>query len=132
VPGGTGASADGDADLQDGLAIASDWTGTLLQRIRCNAELTIAETKLAAVSFLMMLFLTVVAALFVLTAWGVLLAGATLGLQSVGIPVAGSLTAIGVVQLAAAVFVFRKIRQLSQSLELPATQAALAAKDDGQ
>jgi len=121
-----------DTDLKDGLAIAGDWTQTLLRQTKASVELALAETKLAASSFLMMIFLAVVAAVFALTAWGIIVAGTVIGLQALGVPIWAGMLSIGLAHALASLLVFLRIKRLSNNLDMQETRRQIFGEEDSE
>ena len=66
---------DQDQDLESVVAHVAGWFAAYRARIRLLGELALAEARLAATSVALMAFLGTVAAVFVLSAWGLIVAG---------------------------------------------------------
>lgn len=60
--------------------LAASWASAAGLRVKLISELALAEAKLAAISIALMAFLAMLAAAFVLGAWGLLIAGLVHGL----------------------------------------------------
>ncbi len=111
-----------DANLAE---LAVDWLRAVGAGLGASFRLAIAEAKLAAMSLVFMLFFTVLAAIFALGAWGLLLSGAVIVLQGWGVPVWLSLVGLGLAQLLAAAGLFRAVLKLGRRLELAETNRRL-------
>lgn len=113
--------------------LASEWASLTVSRLKTTVHLALAEAKLAALSLVLMVFLAVIAAVFALGAWGLLMAGAVVGLQIAGLPLWGSLATLGVLHLVAFVFLWRVMMALSRNLDMSATRyrAGMADGSDG-
>ncbi len=118
-----GESPDSDS-MTESLARWLQATGTGLAT---SFRLAIAEAKLAAMSLVWMLFLTVLAAIFALGAWGLMLSGGVIALDGLGVPTWASLLGLGVLQVLAAVILFRAVLRLGERLELAETNRRLEA-----
>jgi uncharacterized membrane protein YqjE len=109
--------------------LAAGWISAAGSRVKSTAELALAEAKLAVLSVVLMLLLAIVVAVFLLSAWGLLIAGAVSGLLALGVPLWGSLAVLGTLHLFLAWLLLRWISRLSTHLELPATRRQLSAAD---
>lgn len=101
--------------------LAREWT----DRTLTGGRLMLAETRLAAMSFVRMLFLSVAAAILAVSAWGVLASGIVVGAYRAGIPLWLSLSVLGVLHFLAAVLLVWRIRRLSDALDYSHTRRAL-------
>jgi Na+-driven multidrug efflux pump len=72
-----------------------------------------------------MVLLAIVAAVFLLGAWGMLMAGVVTGINELGVPIWITLLALGVTHLLCAWLLIRLTLKLSVHLELPATRRQL-------
>jgi hypothetical protein len=110
--------------------LVTDWFSLVGSRVGLSTRLVMAEARLAVMSFLLMLFLAVVTAVFVLGAWGVLIAGITLGLSHIGVPVWASLVGFSVAHAIAAALLVAKIITLSERLEFKRSRQQFAGLVD--
>lgn len=104
------------------LAYASDWFGSLRSRVHITTELALAEAKLAAVSLSVMVFFAVLAAILLLSAWGLLVAGLVHGLQQTGLPLWALLTGVAVIHIAAALLLALRAIRLSDNMSFAKTR----------
>lgn len=109
------------------VELAAGWVSAAGSRVKSTAELALAEARLAAMSIVLMLLLAVVAAVFVLGAWGLLMAGVVTGLLALGVPSWITLVGLGLLHVVAAWLLLRWMARLSIHLELPATRRQLGA-----
>jgi hypothetical protein len=114
------------------LELAMEWVAAAGSRVRCTAELALAEVRLAATSMALMLVLAIVAAGFVLAAWGLLLASLVVGLVAWGLSLWAALAGLGALHVLCSWLLLRWIASLSVHLELPVTRGQLsgAAEED--
>ena len=121
-----GAGPPAEANL---FELAGDWVAAAGSRARCTARLALAEARLAATSMALMLVLAIVAAGFVLAAWGLLMASLVTGLLAWGVPAWSALAALAVLHAVGAWLLLRWIARLSVHLELPATRRQFGATE---
>lgn len=76
-------------------------------------------------SVVLMVLLAIIAAVFLLGAWGLLMAGVVTGINALGVPIWSSLLALGLTHLLSAWLLLRLTLKLSVHLELPATRRQL-------
>lgn len=129
---GSSAPAAGGAAEPGLLELATEWVAAAGSRVRCTAELALAEVRLAATSMALMLVLAIVAAGFVLAAWGLLMASLVVGLAAWGLPVWATLAGLGVAHVLCAWLLLRWIAGLSVHLELPVTRGQFSGAVDGE
>jgi predicted PurR-regulated permease PerM len=96
--------------------LATGWVDAVGRRFRASAALALAETRLALSSFILMLFLTVLAAGALLFAWGYS-------------PIATAF-ALAVVHLGLAYALWRLANSLGQHMEFTETRRLLASMAD--
>jgi hypothetical protein len=89
-------------------------------------ELALAEAKLAAISISLMVFLAMLAAAFILGAWGLLLAGVVLGLHQLQLPLWPILLVLGGLHVLIAAAAWQSAVYLSRNLEFPVTRRQLS------
>lgn len=122
-PSGSSAHPEGSiAELAQGWVLAAG------SRVQLTARLALAEARLAVMSLSLMLLLVVVAAVFLLAAWGMLMAGVVTGLVGWGVPLWMSLLVFGLLHAIGAWLLIRLTFRLSVHLELPATRRQLGGK----
>jgi hypothetical protein len=110
--------------------LATGWVDAVGRRFRASAALALAETRLALSSFILMLFLTVLAAGALLFAWGYLLyAMMQLSLAAGYSPIATAF-ALAVVHLGLAYALWRLANSLGQHMEFTETRRLLASMAD--
>lgn len=102
-------------------SLASDWASNAKARAEVVSGLAAAEAKLAISSVAAMVFLGLVAAVFLLSAWGLAVAGLVHGLYELGFPLWGILTTLAVVHVVAALLLWRYAMRLTTHLKFPAT-----------
>jgi uncharacterized membrane protein YqjE len=107
------------------VTVAAGWAAAVTARVKLTAELALAEAKLAAISISLMAFLAMLAAAFALGAWGLLLAGLTLGLLQQQIPLWPMLFVLGGLHVLIAAAAWRGAVKLSHNLEFPVTRQQL-------
>lgn len=115
-------------DAESVATHVAGWFGAHRARIRLVSELALAEAKLAATSVALMAFLGTLAAVLVLTAWGLVVAGGVFALLAAGAPLWAMLGLLAVGHLLIAGLLVRKVLALSKHLEFVATREQLQAK----
>ncbi len=108
------------------LELATAWLESTGSRLRSTAELALAEARLAAMSLVLMVMLGLIAGVFLLGAWGLLMAGVVTGLLASGVPLWAALALLGAAHLGMAALLIHWIQGLSGTLELPATRRRLS------
>ena len=113
--------------------LALSWVSAAGSRVRNTAQLALAEARLAAMSVVLMVLLAIVAAVFLLGAWGMLIAGVVTAILELGVPIWTILLALGLIHLLCAWLLIRWTLKLSVHLEMPATRRQLrgATAPDG-
>lgn len=96
-------------------------------RITGVAELALAEARLAAVSVSLMVFISLLAAAFVLAAWGLAVAGMVVGMLAIDIPIWAALAGLGLLHALLAMLLWRNVIRLSRHLEFAATRSQMRA-----
>lgn len=117
-----GAETESSASL---ASLASDWASNAKARAEVLSVLAAAEAKLAVGSVAAMVFLGLVAVVFLLSAWGLALAGLVHGFYALGFPLWGILTTLAVVHVIAALLLWRYAMRLTNHLKFPATRREL-------
>ena len=109
------------------VELVAAWTAATGSRVRLITELALAEAKLAAISVSLMVFLAMLAAAFVLGAWGLLLAGLVYGLLQLGWPLWPVLMVLGGLHALLAAAAWKMAVYLSQNLEFSHTRRQFGA-----
>lgn len=104
------------------VTLAACWMSAAGARVKLMTELALAEAKLAAISISLMAFLAMLSAAFILCAWGLLMAGLTIGLLHLQIPLWPILIGLTGLHVFVAALAWRGAVQLSHNLEFPATR----------
>jgi hypothetical protein len=126
-PGAAQPRAD-EPSIQD---LLSAWVEAFGARVRGHADLVMAETRLALSTFLLMIFLTLLAAGAVLFAWAFLvLALAQVPLAAGASPLLTALILLAV-HLLLAVILWRTASGLGRNMEFQATRRLLSPRGDG-
>lgn len=118
-----GATASGaDEPAQNIATYTLGWLSSIRSRVHIVCELAIAEARLAATSVAVMLFLAVSAAVLLLGAWGLLLAGLVNGLLQFAIPLWAILVGLALLHILAALFLVWRALGLTENLHFSATR----------
>jgi hypothetical protein len=128
--------ADSSADEAEGshtgvIALTADWVEAVGQRFRSGAALALAETRLALSTFLMMLFLTVLAAGALLFAWGFLAYGLMQLLIAFGLSPLTTIIVLVLVHLGLAWLLWHVVNRLGRNMEFTETRRLFGSHDDG-
>ncbi|MEQ8207988.1 MAG: hypothetical protein RIA65_17555 [Woeseia sp.] len=115
------------ADSESVATHVAGWFAAHRARIRIISELALAEAKLAATSVALMAFLGTIAAILVLTAWGLIVAGGIFALLAAGAPLWAMLVVLAVGHLLVAGLLARKVLTLSKHMGFVATREQLQA-----
>lgn len=121
-----GRAVDGERTVADH---AKGWLSATKDRAQALTELAFAEARLAAVSVAMMAFFGVLAAVFVLGAWGLLIAALVQLLTAQGIAAWLVMGVLALVHIVAAFLFWRAIMKLSSNVEFTATREQLTGKE---
>lgn len=106
--------------------LAASWASAAGSRVKLISELALAEAKLAAISLALMAFLAMLAAAFVLGAWGLLVAGLVQGLvMQLQFPLWPVLLVLGGLHALIAALAWRGAVRLSRNLEFGHTRQQL-------
>jgi len=106
----------------DIVTLAASWASAAGTRVRLISELALAEAKLAAISIALMAFLAMLAAAFVLGAWGLLVAGVIHGLLQLQFPLLPVLLALVGLHVLVAATAWRAAVRLCANLEFGYTR----------
>jgi len=104
------------------VSLVAAWAAATISRVKLLSELALAEAKLAAISISLMIFLAMLAAAFVLGAWGLLMAGLVFSLLQLQLPLWPILLVLGGLHILIAAAAWRAAVYLSRNLEFPATR----------
>ena len=110
---------------------AAGWLEATRERATAVTHLAIAEAKLAALSVALMALFGVLAAVCLLGAWGLLVAGLAHALVYLGLPLWAVLLLFGVGHVLAAWVSWRSAMRLSRHLEFAATRAQIRREPPG-
>ena len=108
--------------------LLSAWTHTLRLRFRGSLRLAMAETKLAVTSFVLMIFLVVLAAGAVILAWMLLLAALVQALSLAGLTLLFAIATVSAFHIVLAWFLWRTANRLGRYMEFRATRRLLDSK----
>jgi hypothetical protein len=118
-----------DQELESVAAHVAGWFAAYRARIRLVTELAMAEARLAATSVALMAFLGTIAAIFVLSAWGLIVAGLVFALLEAGAPLWAVLVLLALGHLIIAGVLARKVLALSKHLGFVATREQLQTSE---
>ncbi len=113
-------------------SLAASWASAAGSRARLLTDLALAEAKLAAISIALMAFLAMLAAAFILGAWGLLMAGLIFGLIQLQVPLWPMLFVLGGLHILIAFAAWRGAVRLSDHLEFPATRQQFVEVQDNE
>jgi ABC-type nickel/cobalt efflux system permease component RcnA len=102
--------------------IVADWMSATNSRIRITTELALAEARLAAISVTLMVLMGTLSAVFVLGAWGLVVAGLVYALLQFGISLWLTLISLGLLHALGAWLLWRGAVKLSCHLNFSATR----------
>jgi hypothetical protein len=102
--------------------LVADWMSTTSSRIRLTTELAFAEARLAAISLTLMVLMGMLSALFILGAWGLVVAGLVAAALQFGISLWLTLAALSVLHALGAWLLWRGAVRLGRYLEFAATR----------
>lgn len=105
------------------------WLSASVARVKVVSELALAEAKLAASSVALMAFLGTIAAVCVIAAWGLVVAGGVVALLALGVPLWAILMLLALGHLAIAGLLARRILALTAHLEFSATRQQLRTNE---
>lgn len=108
------------------------WLQATRERARSLTHLAIAEARLAALSVALMALFGVLAAVCLLGAWGLLVAGLAHGLVQLGLPLWSVLLLLGIGHILGAWLCWRSAIRLSRHLEFAATRAQIRGDPPGE
>jgi ABC-type nickel/cobalt efflux system permease component RcnA len=103
-------------------SLVADWMSATGSRIRITTELAFAEARLAATSLTLMLLMGTLSALFVLVAWGLVVAGLVAVALKFGLTLWLTLASLSLLHAVAAWLLWRGAVRLGRYLEFAATR----------
>jgi ABC-type nickel/cobalt efflux system permease component RcnA len=110
------------ADSASIATLVADWMSATSSRMRLTTELAFAEARLAAISVTLMVLMGVMSAVFVLGAWGLVVAGLVAAISKFGISLWLTLASLSVLHALGAWLFWRGAVRLSRYLEFAATR----------
>jgi hypothetical protein len=110
--------------------VVGSWLTALGDRVLTGAELALAETRLAITSFMLMIFLAVLAAGALLFAWALLVFAAGQWAVSMGFSPVGAALVLFVIHLLLAWLLWRAANALGQTMGFPETRRLLSSAAD--
>jgi ABC-type nickel/cobalt efflux system permease component RcnA len=105
--------------------LVADWMSATSSRIRITTELAFAEARLAATSLTLMVLMGMLSALFILVAWGLVVAGLVAAALKIGITLWLMLAALSLLHAFGAWLLWRGAVRLGRYLEFAATRQQL-------
>jgi hypothetical protein len=119
----TSQSVQGTATESASIAtLVTDWMSATSCRIRIATELAFVEARLAATSLTLMVLMGMLSALFLLVAWGLVVAGLVAVALNFGISLWLTLTALSLLHAVGAWLLWRGVIKLGRYLEFSATR----------
>lgn len=125
-----GASPEPREDAPGTGALVSQWVANAGERVRTTLHLVVAETRLAAVSLGLMVFLMVLAAGSAMLAWVVLVITVVVALKIAGLQLVGVLAGLIVVHGVLAWMFWGMAMRLSRHLGFEATRRELGGEEE--
>jgi ABC-type nickel/cobalt efflux system permease component RcnA len=104
------------------VTLVADWMSATRSRIRTTTDLAFAEAKLAAISVALMVLMGMLSALFVLGAWGLVVAGLVAVALKFGISLWLALMSLSLLNVLGAWLLWRGAVKLSRHLDFAATR----------
>lgn len=104
------------------VSLVADWMSATSSRIRVTTDLAFAEARLAALSVALMVFMGMLAALLVLGAWGLIVAGIVAAAIQSGIALWLTLTLLSLMHALGAWMLWNGAVKLSRYLNFSATR----------
>ena len=108
---------------------ATGWFSAWRERLHLLTELAVAEAKLAAISVALMAFFGTLAALCLLVAWGLLVAGLVNVILLLGVPLWSVLLGLALVHLIVAGLLTRSVFKLGNHLSFSETRGQLRREE---
>jgi len=127
----TAAAAPGAATDSASIAtLVAGWMSATSSRIRITTELAFAEARLAAISLTLMVLMGMLSALFLLGAWGLVVAGLVAAAAAFGVSLWIALAALSLLHVLGAWLLWRGAVRLSRFLEFAATRQQLRQAEE--
>jgi hypothetical protein len=102
--------------------LVADWMSATSSRIRITTELAFAEARLAATSLTLMVLMGMLSALFLLVAWGLVVAGLVAAAVSLGVSLWLTFALLSLLHALGAWLLWRGAVRLGRYLEFAATR----------
>lgn len=116
---------------QNIVELSQGWLSSIRSRAHITTELALAEAKLAVTSVAAMVLIAVVAAILLLSAWGLAIAGLVIALmQGTEWPLWTILAGLAVIHVIAAVLIVFRALALSENLQFSETRAQFEKAPD--
>ena len=127
----TAAAAPGtETDAASIATLVAGWMSATSSRIRITTELAFAEARLAAISLTLMVLMGMLSALFLLGAWGLVVAGLVAAAAEFGIALWMALAVLSLLHVLGAWLLWRGAVRLSRYLEFAATRQQLRQAEE--
>lgn len=110
--------------------LLSEWFDAVAARARGHADLVLAETKLALSTFMLMIFLTILAAGALLFAWAFFMVALAQVSLTIGVSPLVTALALLAVHGLLALFLWRTANRLGRNMEFRATRRLLTPQPD--
>jgi ABC-type nickel/cobalt efflux system permease component RcnA len=104
------------------VTLVADWMSATSSRFRLSTELVFAEARLAATSLTLMVLMGMLSALFILVAWGLVVAGLVAAALNFGISLWVTLAGLSLLHALGAWLLWRGAIGLGRYLEFAATR----------
>jgi hypothetical protein len=111
--------------------LLSDWFEAVAARVRGQADLVLAETKLALSTFMLMIFLTILAAGALLFAWAFFMVALAQVSLTIGVSPLVTALALLAVHGLLALILWRTANGLGRNMEFRATRRLFTPQPDG-
>lgn len=108
---------------------ATGWFTAWRERLYLLTELALAEAKLAAISVALMAFFGLLAAVCLLAAWGLLVAGIVNALLLLGAPFWSVLFGLALLHMIAAALLMRSVLKLGNHMDFSETREQLRRRE---
>lgn len=118
---------DSQADGNGLLPMTAEWFSALGERLGASAQLVMAETRLAVSTFLLMVFVVILAAGALLFGWGLLMVAAAQALSLAGVDLALAIGLLSVLHLGLAWGLWQFANRLGRYLEFRHTRRLLGS-----
>jgi hypothetical protein len=116
-------------EQQPGLAgLLSDWFAAYGERMALVTRLVLAEARLAVSSFVLMMFLVMLAAGALMFAWGLVLFAAVRAFEMAGMSLIAGGVLMALLHLALALFFWHSAGRLGKRLDFAATRRVLGSE----